>query len=531
MKKLDVWHPSKSPQIETYGGQKVEEKFEGYIAALRYQIGEFCTGVSLPELKFVQRWGSANNFLMISVWIWAAGGEVPLHDWTNRETAKKGFSRDGSEGGGVAIQPFQRGHRGNSLNNYTQYTIQAPKRLYPPAPEIKLQPVVPTMGWAIALHGGAGRISKCSISPAAREASESALQEFLDAGCAALSNGASALDVVELVVRMLENCPLFNAGVGSVLTQKGTVEMEASIMDGATRKSGAVSGLSTVVNPISLARLVMEKTPHVYLGYQGAEAFAKDQGVETREQNYFITPGNKERLAKALEAGLCLLDHSVSTDGPLAGGQQEVPQPDGQSGRDYPYANGLAANGHPIAADAQFETVGCVAVDINGHTAAATSTGGLVNKMVGRIGDTPIIGAGTYANEFCAVSATGKGEEIIRNLCAKEVASLMEYKYLTLKESLDTVIWKKLGEGNGGLIAVSSNGEVAMSFNTLGMYRASGNEEGHRQIGIWQDVCFDDESPENGLKSSAVVVFDDHHDAVSSSDGSERESSDDDLRQ
>ncbi|KAL3698241.1 hypothetical protein R1sor_012317 [Riccia sorocarpa] len=380
------------------------------------------------------------------------------------------------------------------------------------------------MGWAIALHGGAGRIVKSSISQSAREAAETALQEFLDAGCAALSDGASALDVVELVVRKLENCPLFNAGVGSVLTQRGTVEMEASIMDGRTRKSGAVSGLSTVVNPISLARLVMEKTPHVYLGFHGAEAFAKAQGVETRDPGYFITPGNKERLAKALEAGLCLLDHSVSPNPSGPGGQQEVPQPDGQVERDDKYANGHAPNGHPIAAEAQFETVGCVALDINGHCAAATSTGGLVNKMVGRIGDSPLIGAGTYANEFCAVSATGKGEEIIRNLCTKEVATLMEYKYLTLKEAVDTVIWKKLGEGNGGLIAVSRNGEIAMSFNTLGMYRASASEAGHREIGIWQDECFDDGNAGSGSpNSSAFVVFD--RDGVASSDGSDRKGS------
>ncbi|KAG6547298.1 hypothetical protein Mapa_011235 [Marchantia paleacea] len=379
------------------------------------------------------------------------------------------------------------------------------------------------MGWALALHGGAGRISKNSISPSAREASETALQEFLDAGCAALSDGKSALDVVELVVKMLENCPLFNAGVGSVLTQRGSVEMEASIMDGTTRKSGAVSGLSTVVNPISLARLVMEKTPHAYLAFEGAEAFAKDQGVETRDKCYFITPGNKERLAKALEAGLVLLDHSVSTDGPEHGGTREVLQADGQSGRDFPYANGHAANGHPIAAEAQFETVGCVAVDTNGHCASATSTGGLVNKMVGRIGDTPLIGAGTYANEFCAVSTTGKGEEIIRCLCAKEVASLMEYKYLPLKEATETVIWKKLGEGNGGLIAVSSTGEVAMSFNTLGMYRACATEDGHRQIRIWKDACFEDDCASHGngaTKSSAVLVFDENHHGILNSSNS-----------
>ncbi|CAM6119698.1 unnamed protein product [Calypogeia fissa] len=332
------------------------------------------------------------------------------------------------------------------------------------------------MGWAIALHGGAGEILK-TMPAAQREAAEGAMGEFLDAGVAALSDSRPAMEVVELVVKMLEACPLFNAGLGSVLTTKGTVEMEASIMDGTTKRSGAVSGLSTVVHPISLARLVMEKTPHAYIAFAGAEAFAREQGVEIQDPGYFITSQNQERLRKALESGLVLLDHSASSGESVEEGK----------------------------AQAQFETVGCVAVDMQGRCAAATSTGGLVNKMVGRIGDTPLIGAGTYADEFCAVSTTGKGEAIIRALAAREVSVQMEHKFLSLNEAVETVIWKKLEEGTGGLIAVSTTGELAMSFNTLAMYRAAATEDGFREIGIWEDVFAEDRvtKPES-VKSSVL---------------------------
>lgn len=266
------------------------------------------------------------------------------------------------------------------------------------------------MGWAIALHGGAGDIP-LTLPPERRLPREEALQHCLHIGVEALKAGNSALDVVELVVRELENNPHYNAGKGSVLTSEGTVEMEACIMDGKTKKCGAVSGLKTVVNAISLARLVMEKTPHIYLAFDGAEAFAREQGVETVDSDHFITKENIERLKQAKEANRTQLDYTEPTPKALTNEK-------------------LMANG-----DSQLGTVGCVAVDSQGNLATATSTGGLVNKMVGRIGDTPIIGAGTYANHLCAVSATGKGESIIRSTVARDVAALMEFKGLSLKEA------------------------------------------------------------------------------------------------
>ncbi|XP_065879538.1 isoaspartyl peptidase/L-asparaginase 1 [Euphorbia lathyris] len=319
------------------------------------------------------------------------------------------------------------------------------------------------MGWAIALHGGAGDIP-LSLPPERRQPREAALRHCLQIGVAALQANKHPLDVVELVVRELENHPNFNAGKGSVLTTAGTVEMEACIMDGKTKNCGAVSGLTTVVNAISLARLVMEKTPHIYLGFDGAEAFAREQGIETIESSHFVTPENIERLQQAKEANRVQIDYT---------------QPIGKEEK----AERSIADG-----DSQIGTVGCVAVDGNGNLASATSTGGLVNKMVGRIGDTPIIGAGTYANDLCAVSATGKGEAIIRGTVARDVAALMEYKGLSLKEAAAYVVEKCVPRGNVGLVAVSATGEVTMPFNTTGMFRASATEDGSSEIGIWPSL-------------------------------------------
>ncbi|KAF8399662.1 hypothetical protein HHK36_015532 [Tetracentron sinense] len=314
------------------------------------------------------------------------------------------------------------------------------------------------MGWAIALHGGAGNIP-LSLPPERREPREEALRHCLKIGVAALKAKRPPLDVVELVVRELENNPHFNAGRGSVLTTKGTVEMEACIMDG-NKKCGAVSGLSTVVNAISLARLVMEKTPHIYLAFDGAEAFAREQGVETVDAGHFITQENVERLKQVIEANRVQIDYTQ----PM---QKDVLEET------------------PTNGDSQIGTVGCVAVDSHGNLATATSTGGFVNKMVGRIGDTPIIGAGTYANSLCAVSATGKGEAIIRATIARDVAALMEYKGLSLKEAAAYVIEECVPRGNAGLVAVSATGEVTMQFNTTGMFRACATEDGYTEIGIW----------------------------------------------
>ncbi|CAA0401390.1 unnamed protein product [Arabidopsis thaliana] len=311
------------------------------------------------------------------------------------------------------------------------------------------------VGWAIALHGGAGDIP-IDLPDERRIPRESALRHCLDLGISALKSGKPPLDVAELVVRELENHPDFNAGKGSVLTAQGTVEMEASIMDGKTKRCGAVSGLTTVVNPISLARLVMEKTPHIYLAFDAAEAFARAHGVETVDSSHFITPENIARLKQAKEFNRVQLDYTVPTPKVL-----------------------------DSCGDSQIGTVGCVAVDSAGNLASATSTGGYVNKMVGRIGDTPVIGAGTYANHLCAISATGKGEDIIRGTVARDVAALMEYKGLSLTEAAAYVVDQSVPRGSCGLVAVSANGEVTMPFNTTGMFRACASEDGYSEIAIW----------------------------------------------
>lgn len=316
------------------------------------------------------------------------------------------------------------------------------------------------MGWAIALHGGAGDIP-VDLPPERREPREAALHRILQIGVSALNAKCSPLDVVELVVRELENCPHFNAGKGSVLTNNGTVEMEACIMDGNSKRCGAVSGVSTVVNPISLARQIMEKTPHIYLAFDGAEAFAREQGLETIDKSHFITTENIERLKQAKEANRVQQDYTQPIK---PKDEKETPVPDG---------------------DSKLGTVGCVAVDSLGNLAAATSTGGLVNKMVGRIGDTPIIGAGTYANKFCAISATGRGEAIIRETVARDVAAVMEYKGLGLNEAADYIVHQVSPKGTTGLVAVSPKGEVAMPFNTTGMFRASATEDGFMEVAIW----------------------------------------------
>ncbi|KAI3504709.1 hypothetical protein L1887_26383 [Cichorium endivia] len=306
------------------------------------------------------------------------------------------------------------------------------------------------MGWAIALHGGAGDLS-VSLPAEYCEPREAALRSILQIGVSALNAKCSPLDVVELVVCELENCPYFNAGKGSVLTTNGTVEMEASIMDGNSKRCGAVSGVKTVVNPISLARQVMEKTPHIYLAFDGAESFAREQGLKTVDQSHFITPENIERLKQAKEANRVQQDYT------------------------QPITDGVSKLG----------TVGCVAVDGLGNLAAATSTGGLVNKMAGRIGDSSIIGAGTYANKFCAVSATGKGEAIIPETVARDVAAVMEYKGLGLKEAAAYIVHEVSPKGTTGVVAVSATGEIAMPFNTLGMFRASASEDGFMEVAIW----------------------------------------------
>ncbi|WJX35222.1 beta-aspartyl-peptidase [Trifolium repens] len=325
------------------------------------------------------------------------------------------------------------------------------------------------VAWAIAVHGGAG--VDPNLPPRRQEEAKQLLTHCLNLGISALRSNASAIDVVELVVRQLESNPLFNSGRGSALTAKGTVEMEASIMDGTKRRCGAVSGLSTVKNPVSLARLVMEKSPHSYLAFSGAEEFARQQGVEVENNEYFITPDNVGMLKLAKEANTIMFDYRIPTAGyeKCAGGLESL----------------VKMNGLPISVYAP-ETVGCVVVDNEGRCAAATSTGGLMNKMSGRIGDSPLIGAGTYACEVCGVSCTGEGEAIIRGTLARKVAAVMEYKGLSLQEAVDFVIKHRLDEGFAGLIAVSNKGEVAYGHNCNGMFRGCATEDGFMEVEIWE---------------------------------------------
>jgi len=324
-------------------------------------------------------------------------------------------------------------------------------------------------GWAIAIHGGAGVDPNLPVER--QEAAKQLLTRCLNIGISALRSSLPSIDVVELVVRELEADPFFNSGRGSALTTKGTVEMEASIMDGPGRRCGAVSGVSTVKSPVSLARLVMEKSPHSYLAFSGAEEFARQQGVETVDNEYFITEDNVGMLKLAKEANTILFDYRIPTHG-LDTCSAAVDSP-------------LVMNGLPISVYAP-ETVGCVVVDSKGRCAAATSTGGLMNKMTGRIGDSPLIGAGTYACDLCGVSCTGEGEAIIRGTLAREVAAVMEYKGLGLQQAVDYVVKERLDLGKAGLIAVSKDGEVAFGYNCVGMFRGCATEDGFMEVGIWE---------------------------------------------
>ncbi|KAL0915613.1 hypothetical protein M5K25_016043 [Dendrobium thyrsiflorum] len=327
-------------------------------------------------------------------------------------------------------------------------------------------------GWAIAVHGGAGVDPR--LPEERQAAAKGLLARCLEIGADSLRSGAMAIDVVEMLVRELETDPFFNSGRGSALTARGTVEMEASIMNGRDRRCGAVSGITTVKNPVSLARRVMEFSPHSYLAFQGAEDFAIEQGVELVENDYFITDENLTILKLAKEANAILFDYRVAADTCSA-----------SVGPAMSFDTGIQMNGLPISVYAP-ETVGCVVVDSTGGCAAATSTGGLMNKKCGRIGDSPLIGAGTYACDLCAISCTGEGEAIIRATLARDVAAIMEYKGLALQEAINYAIKERLDGGKAGVIAVSKDGEVAYGFNSNGMFRGCATEDGFMEVGIWE---------------------------------------------
>ncbi|WP_347557087.1 isoaspartyl peptidase/L-asparaginase [Robbsia sp. KACC 23696] len=302
----------------------------------------------------------------------------------------------------------------------------------------------------IAIHGGAGTMSRALISDENTRDFQQALRDIVAAGQDVLARGGSAMDAVCLAVSLLEDCPLFNAGHGAVYTAAGTHELDAAVMDGATRAAGAVTGINHVRNPILAARAVMTRTKHVLIGGESAEAVARDAGLQMVEPAYFATAARLVQLqaAQAGDAG-AVLDH------------------DGAS----------ALQARPLDEGKKFGTVGAVALDAHGHLAAATSTGGMTNKRVGRIGDSPQIGSGTFADDRqAAVSCTGHGESFIRTVAAHHVCMRMAYGGESLQQASEAVVHEVLMEidGRGGLIAVDAHGNVSLPFNTEGMYRGYG---------------------------------------------------------
>lgn len=307
--------------------------------------------------------------------------------------------------------------------------------------------------FAIAIHGGAGTLLKGLMTTQLEEEYKAALRHALNEGYHLLSRGGSAVDAIETAVKLLEDSPLFNAGKGAVFTAEGTHEMDAAIMDGESLKAGAVSLITGIKNPVSLARDIMDKSPHVFLAGEGAMLFAKSNGHDILSPDYFYDEVRYKQWQGIKNSDVFELDHSAKKDG-------------------------------------KFGTVGAVACDQNGNVAAATSTGGMTNKKWGRVGDSPMIGAGTYANNnTCAVSCTGSGEYFIRAVAAYDVSCLMEFKGLSVEEASNEVIHQRVLQigGDGGLIAIDSHGNIAMPFNTEGMYRAFKTSKGDSEISIYKD--------------------------------------------
>jgi beta-aspartyl-peptidase (threonine type) len=315
--------------------------------------------------------------------------------------------------------------------------------------------------WAIALHGGAGRIAR-DLDPKEKKELTDSLTRAISAGKEILSKGGSALDAAQAVVVNMEDNPRFNAGKGAVFTRAGTHELDAAIIDGSTLRCGAVAAIKFQKNPIRIARLVMERTPHVLLVGEGADAFAVECGFNPVEQKYFYTERRFRELQEALAKQKL----------------PSLPKPAYKMSREAEGAkddSGLRTKG----------TVGCVALDTHGNLAAATSTGGVNGKRPGRVGDSPIIGAGTYANKTCAVSCTGAGEQFIRHSIAARVAMLMEERKLAVDEAARICIEEVLQPGDGGLIAVDRNGKFSLRSSTGGMPRAIADSTGRMEIGIW----------------------------------------------
>jgi L-asparaginase / beta-aspartyl-peptidase len=299
--------------------------------------------------------------------------------------------------------------------------------------------------WTLVIHGGAGGSLKDKLSPETEKMYGDSLAFALKIGASVLSGGGTSMDAVEAVIRFMEDCPIFNAGRGAVYNADGFAELDASFMDGKTGLAGAVAGVKTIRHPISASRKVMEKTRHVLLMGSGAEEFAATQGLEIVDPSFFRTPDMDSSYQRALRKR-----------------KQEAQNKQG--------------------------TVGCVALDVNGNLAAGTSTGGMLMKMKGRVGDSPIIGAGTYAdNNTCAISCTGSGEYFIRNVVAYDISALMKYKGLSVEQAATSVVMEKLKEqgGSGGLIAVDKEGNIAMPFNTAMMFRGFVRADGQSEVGVY----------------------------------------------
>jgi L-asparaginase / beta-aspartyl-peptidase len=329
-------------------------------------------------------------------------------------------------------------------------SLVAPAEKHP-----EYQPNMETQRVRLAIHGGAGTIERSKMTPKNEGEYRAGLERALTAGYQILKRGGSSLDATEAAVRVLEDDPHFNAGKGSVFTSAGTNEMDAAIMDGKTLAAGAVASLKHIKNPISLARLVMEKSGHVMMDSEGAELFAKENGIELVDQKYFFTQERWDALQKIKAA------EKSRTSG--------------------------AGKKFLITDQDRHGTVGAVALDQNGNLAAATSTGGTTNKRPGRVGDTPVIGAGTYANNAtCAVSATGDGEYFIRATVGRDVSALMEYRGMSLEDAAQAALDKvaKLG-GTGGLIAIDRQGNTTLPFNTAGMYRGYVDPNGKLVVEIY----------------------------------------------
>jgi beta-aspartyl-peptidase (threonine type) len=311
--------------------------------------------------------------------------------------------------------------------------------------------------FGIAIHGGAGTISKKNLSPEMERAYKDKLTESLMKGHALLKAGGTSIQAVEAAIKILEDSPLFNAGKGSVFNSEGEIEMDAAIMEGQFLKAGAVAGLKRIKNPICAAKVVMEKTPHVFVIGEGAENLVKKYGIEFEEPAYFYEEKRWQQLQKVKGSEIQQLDHT------------EIETTEG---------------------DHKYGTVGAVALDTYGNLAAGSSTGGLTNKKPGRVGDSPVIGAGTYANnQTCAVAATGEGEYFIRAVVGHDISALMEYKGWTIQQATQEVIANKMTQlgGRGGVISIDKEANISIVFNTKGMYRAFVKQDEKPEVLIYKE--------------------------------------------